>query len=140
MEQKRNVSLLKRILISICICIIFAATIAIAIFFPNKKMKNFQKEVNTFLDCWDRLIELQRKEPLDRVGEDIYYRNLVSSMRKISKMYVGFSDKESINDYLIEYTWREQYEKIMDYNREHDNIKIEQEFIDFYTNNMELHD
>lgn len=137
MEQIRNMSLPKKILISICI--VFTIIIVVSVFSSNKRIKNFQIEVNNFLECWDRLIEIQRKEPLDRVGEDIYYKNLVYSMKEISRMYVDFSDKGLINDYLIEHTWREQYEKIMNYNKEHDNIKIEQEFIDFYTNNMELH-
>lgn len=138
MEQQRNNFLFKKIFISICI--IFASIVIILVFSSNKKMEHLKKEVNIFLEDWDKLIEIQRKEPLDRVGEDIYYKNLVYTMRKLSRIYVDFSDKELINDYLMEHTWREQYEKIMDYNKEHDIIEIEQEFIDFYTNNMELHD
>ena len=99
MEQIRKKSLVKKILASICI--IFIVIIAISVISSNKKIKNFQLEVSNFLVCWDKLIEIQRKEPLDRVGEDIYYRNLVSSMEEISRMYVGFSDKEIINDYLL---------------------------------------
>ena len=54
-------------------------------------------------------------------------------MQNISEKYVQFDDKSKINKYLEEHTWKEQYERVMRYNEEHENREITQEFVEFYT-------
>lgn len=49
-------------------------------------------------------------------------------MQDIYEMYVMFDDKTKVNEYL-----KEQYERVMEYNDEHEKREIEQEFIEFYT-------
>ena len=125
----------KRLAIRIGIGIVLGLVIIIAIstISANQKNKSFQKEVDEFIIQWDGLIQESHKDSPNAITVDLYYKNLVSSMQNISEKYVQFDDKSKINKYLEEHTWKEQYERVMRYNEEHENREITQEFVEFYT-------
>lgn len=132
-QQKKdaNVGLLKKIMLGIIAVILIV--VAINIISSNQKMKSFQMEVDEFLVQWDGLIQESHKDSPNAITVDLYNKNLVSAMQDISEMYVRFEDKTEVDEYLDEHTWKEQYERVMRYNEEHEKREIEQEFIEFYT-------
>lgn len=134
-EKEHKNGCKKRLAIRIGIGIVLGLVIIIAIstISANQKNKSFQKEVDEFIIQWDGLIQESHKDSPNAITVDLYYKNLVSSMQNISEKYVQFDDKSKINKYLEEHTWKEQYERVMRYNEEHENREITQEFVEFYT-------
>ena len=132
-EYKKDVK--RSMLIKLVIGIVSAIVIitAINIIAANQKMKSFQAEVDEFLVQWDGLIEESHQDSPNAIAVDLYNKNLVSAMQDISEMYVQFDDKTEVNEYLENHTWKEQYERVVRYNEEHEKREIEQEFIEFYT-------
>lgn len=115
------------------IILVIVTIVAIITISANQKLISFQNEVNEFNENWDNLIKTTKENPSNLVSEDLLYKALVASMDELAEMYVRFDDKSKIEEYLEEHTWKEQYERVMKYNEEHENREINQEFVEFYT-------
>lgn len=133
-EQKKSVKkgLIKKIIFSFLGVVIIVA--AMSIVSAHKKIKLFQSEVDKFVAYWDEMIEATNETPPNRLAEDLCNKMLVATMDNISEKYVGFKDKAKVNEYLEDHTWKEMFERVMEYNKSYDDRKIEQDFINFYMN------